>query len=144
MKRCPTCQKTFDDAMRFCQTDGTPLVADEAPADPYKTMVASAEDIKSALRSTSEPASTPPPPAEASRATPEEEPLQIPSEPIPSSTPASELKTRIAQSAGRDEAEVIEIPPLAEPSPADVPSFNEPSPAPPSFGGPPRSPFADS
>ena len=39
MKQCPTCDKTFDDAMRFCQSDGTPLVADE-PLDPYKTMVA--------------------------------------------------------------------------------------------------------
>jgi len=144
MKRCPTCQKTFDDAMRFCQTDGTPLVADEAPADPYKTMVASADDIKAALRSSAEPESTPPPAVEAGPASADEEPLQIPSEPISSSTPASELKTRIAQSSGHDEAEVIEIPPLAEQPPSNVPSFNEPSPAAPSFGAPPPSPFADS
>ena len=51
MKRCPNCQKTFDDAMRFCQTDGTPLVDDAPPADPYKTMVASKEDIQAALSS---------------------------------------------------------------------------------------------
>ena len=51
MKKCPTCGKTFDDNMRFCQTDGTPLV-DDAPAaapepppveepafDPYATIV---------------------------------------------------------------------------------------------------------
>lgn len=26
MKRCPTCGETFADSMKFCQTDGTPLV----------------------------------------------------------------------------------------------------------------------
>src|SRR5580765_1925326 len=40
MKKCPTCEKTFEDSMRFCQVDGTPLV-DDAPAfDPYATIVA--------------------------------------------------------------------------------------------------------
>ncbi|MBV9243154.1 MAG: DUF4190 domain-containing protein [Acidobacteria bacterium] len=44
MKKCPTCGKTFDDNMRFCQTDGTPLIDDastaEEPAfDPYATIV---------------------------------------------------------------------------------------------------------
>ena len=42
MKQCPTCQKEFPDSMRFCQTDGTPLVekAEKAPPpDPYKTVV---------------------------------------------------------------------------------------------------------
>lgn len=42
MKRCPTCQKTFDDDKRFCQIDGTPLVADAVENseanDPYKTV----------------------------------------------------------------------------------------------------------
>lgn len=39
MKKCPTCDKTFDDSMRFCQIDGTSLV-DDAPAfDPYATIV---------------------------------------------------------------------------------------------------------
>lgn len=44
MKRCPTCQKTYADTMKFCQTDGTPLVEDQSatpPADPYKTVVGS-------------------------------------------------------------------------------------------------------
>jgi len=120
MKRCPTCQKTFDDNMRFCQTDGTPLVADETPADPYKTMVASKEDIASALRATSEP----PTPAEPAAPEPprvEEEPLQIPSEPMVSSSPASELKTRLATPPGED-PQVIEIPPLAEAQPSEPPS----------------------
>ncbi len=40
MKKCPSCEKTFEDSMRFCQVDGTPLV-DDAPAfDPYATIVA--------------------------------------------------------------------------------------------------------
>ena len=51
MKKCPTCQKTFDDAMKFCQTDGTPLVeaAENAPNDPFKTMVAGKDELASAV-----------------------------------------------------------------------------------------------
>ena len=120
MKRCPTCQKTFDDNLRFCQTDGTPLVADETPADPYKTMVASKEDIASALRSTSEP-SKPAEPASPSAPPADEEPLQIPAEPMISSSPASELKTRLATPPGED-SQVIDLPPLAEAPPSEPPS----------------------
>lgn len=49
MKKCPNCQKTFDDNMKFCQSDGTPLVvvADNQPkSDPYATMVANKEDLE--------------------------------------------------------------------------------------------------
>lgn len=48
MKKCPNCQKTFDDNMKFCQSDGTPLVAvaDNQPEqDPYATMVANKSDF---------------------------------------------------------------------------------------------------
>ena len=49
MKKCPTCDKTFDDNMKFCQTDGTPLVEVQdtpaEPEDPYKTTVAKADDL---------------------------------------------------------------------------------------------------
>jgi hypothetical protein len=45
MKRCPACDKTFDDGMKFCQTDGTLLVSDAPPADPYKTVVGNQSDI---------------------------------------------------------------------------------------------------
>lgn len=62
MRRCPTCNKTYEDALRFCQSDGTQLVdvvqessiptppptpagdpfsTAEPPSDPLKTMVAS-------------------------------------------------------------------------------------------------------
>lgn len=37
MKRCPVCQKTYADSMRFCQIDGTLLV--EETDDPYKTTI---------------------------------------------------------------------------------------------------------
>jgi hypothetical protein len=49
MKKCPNCQKTFDDNMKFCQSDGTPLVvvADNKPeVDPYATMVANQGDLQ--------------------------------------------------------------------------------------------------
>ncbi len=51
MKRCPTCDKTFDDGMKFCQTDGTPLVevADAAPDNPFTTVVARQDEIASAI-----------------------------------------------------------------------------------------------
>src|SRR5436305_4961847 len=135
MKRCPTCQKTFDENMRFCQTDGTPLVEDAPPPDPYKTMVASREDIRAALNAPAEESE----PVRANVPAPNEEPLEIPSSP-PFSSPASEFETKIA---GRDDAQVIEIPPLAEAAPPEPPRFNEPSTPPPSFGDPkPASPFS--
>ena len=45
MKRCPTCDKTFADGMKFCQTDGTVLVEDAPAADPYKTVVSNLSEI---------------------------------------------------------------------------------------------------
>jgi len=46
MKKCPTCDKTFDDGMRFCQTDGTPLVdISETESDPYRTVVSNQNEI---------------------------------------------------------------------------------------------------
>lgn len=49
MKRCPTCDRTFADGMKFCQTDGTMLVDDAPPADPYKTVVGNQNDIAAAI-----------------------------------------------------------------------------------------------
>jgi hypothetical protein len=46
MKKCPVCEKLYDEGMRFCQVDGTPL-EDAVLVDPYKTMVARPEDIAS-------------------------------------------------------------------------------------------------
>ena len=51
MKKCPTCDKVFDDGMKFCQTDGSALVtvADAAPDNPFKTVVARQDEISSAI-----------------------------------------------------------------------------------------------
>ena len=48
MKRCPTCDKTFADGMKFCQTDGTVLIDDAPAVDPYKTVVGNQSDISAA------------------------------------------------------------------------------------------------
>jgi hypothetical protein len=114
MKRCPTCDKTFDDNMRFCQADGTPLVED-VPVDPYKTMMARPEDIASAM-------------------TPEQsdDVLDLPAdEDMAKTMYASEGEIR-AEMAARDE-QVIDIPPLVD---SDQPKYTEP--------GPPPSPFSPS
>ena len=40
MKRCPSCQRTYeDDAQTFCMNDGTPLVSDAPPPTLDKTMM---------------------------------------------------------------------------------------------------------
>lgn len=49
MKKCPTCQRTFDDDKRFCQSDGTPLVEADASSNPYATIVASRDEIASSI-----------------------------------------------------------------------------------------------
>lgn len=46
MKKCPTCEKTFDDSLKFCQVDGTPLVEDKPPVDPYATMLRNRADFQ--------------------------------------------------------------------------------------------------
>ena len=42
MKRCPSCQRTYEDAQAFCMNDGTPLVSDAAPPSLDKTMMSGA------------------------------------------------------------------------------------------------------
>lgn len=52
MKKCPNCQKSYDnDNLKFCQTDGTPLVAvaEEPEVDPYKTVVGNQAEISSII-----------------------------------------------------------------------------------------------
>jgi hypothetical protein len=137
MKKCPTCDKTFDDSMKFCQVDGTSLVDDEPAFDPYATMVG-------------KPA-PPVPPAEEPAATfdaqPEEQPAPIvePSNVLemPEADPlktmyVSDAEMKEAFGQGSDEP-VIEMPPAPEP-----PSFSSPEPPAPSFGdmSPPPSPFS--
>jgi Domain of unknown function (DUF4190) len=131
MKKCPTCERTFEDSMRFCQSDGTPLV-DDTPVDPYKTMVARPEDIAAAI-----PPSSDAPVAEAPK---EGEVLELPVESDPLKTMyASEEEIRKEMNAHDATDEVVmDIPPLAP----EPPKFSEPSLSPPSFTDPPPpSPF---
>src|SRR5947209_5641866 len=39
MKRCPTCNRTYDDSQAFCSTDATPLVSEAASSDLGATQV---------------------------------------------------------------------------------------------------------
>lgn len=134
MKKCPTCDKTFDDSMKFCQVDGTPLIDDEPAFDPYATMVG-------------KPA---PPPAEEAPATfqpePEEkaDPIAQPSNVLemPEADPLKTMyvsEAEMKEALGQKEEPIIEIPPAPEP-----PRFSSPEPPPPSFGdmSPPPSPFS--
>ena len=111
MKRCPTCDKTFDDNLRFCQADGTPLV-DDVPVDPYKTMVATPANFAAASGS----------PAES------EDVLDLPAPSDPARTMyASEDEIR-AEMAAHDKVDeqVIDIPPLTEPPPPPPSPFSTP------------------
>jgi len=115
MKKCPACDREFDDAMRFCQTDGTALV-DAAPAvDPYKTMVARPEDIAAMIPPIA--ASEPEPPAVA------EEVLDIPAADPKKTMYASEDEIRSAMA--EVDSPLVDLPPAA------------PEPAPPAFIAPP-------
>lgn len=150
MKKCPTCAKEFEDSMRFCQVDGTPLV-DEAPAfDPYATIVAPAMPV---------PPIEPPPATEAPEpvvstgpdssihATVGSIPISEPDEvlDLPSSDP---LKTMYVSEAEMKDVlspeptgDLMEIPPIEEkPSEPEMPSFLAPEPTP--AAAPPPSPFS--
>jgi len=110
MKKCPNCDREFDDAMRFCQTDGTPLVDAAPPVDPYKTMVARPEDIAAAIppiAASAEPG--PEPPAES------EEVLDLPAADPKKTMYASEAEIREAMA--EVDQPVVDLPPLGEPAP---------------------------
>jgi hypothetical protein len=107
MKQCPACNKTFEDSMKFCQTDGTPLMPvvenvvppPTTPNDPFKTIVA------------------------GSQSTREDDILQLPVEHDPMKTVvASDIKKEIPKSN------------FDVSQPLNPPVFNEPSLSPPSFG----------
>lgn len=139
MKRCPTCEKTFDDNLRFCQADGTPLVDAVEEIDPYKTMVAKPGEIFAAIPK--EPAQ-PEPPAPSVPSTGDDV-LELPGEQDANKTQiVSEAEIR-AEMAKAD-VRVEEIPPAAEPvAPAEE---TVPTPAPPKFidpTPPPGSPLAE-
>ncbi len=132
MKQCPVCEKTFDDNLRFCQVDGTPLVDKDEPVDPYKTMVARKEDIAAAI---------PKAPAEVKPEVPEpavpapldNQVLEIPPAADPNKTQLVTEEELRAEMAKRSEDEVIDVPPATPSETSTPPSpFGEPSSAPPS------------
>ncbi|MEP6945139.1 MAG: DUF4190 domain-containing protein [Acidobacteriota bacterium] len=133
MKKCPSCDKTFEDSMRFCQVDGTPLVDDAPPLDPYKTIVARPIDLAA-----SEPASPPAAPAspafQASMPAIEEpeDLLHLPVADPLKTMYVSDEEMRKAMGGGGNSGDLqMEIPPMPAPEP---PKFSEPEiPAPP-FG----------
>ena len=130
MKKCPSCDKTFEDSMRFCQVDGT-LLVDDAPAfDPYATIVAPAGDLSSFAANDSEAAT------QIASFPVHEEPIAEPEDVLDLPTP-DPLKTIYASDAEMSQAlgsqhlseePLMEIPPLAEPEP---PSFLTPEITPP-------------
>lgn len=132
--------------MRFCQTDGTPLVEvkeDAAPPDPYATMVANKDDIASVISSSKESSSAPPPQQE-------DDLLDISgSDDFMKTSVVSEAELR-EMSIGRDAAENSSSSPFpAEPTSgkksessdfsSPPPRFSEPDLNPPSFGDSPFS-----
>jgi hypothetical protein len=112
MKQCPVCEKTFDDSLRFCQVDGTPLVDKAEPVDPYKTMVASKEEIAAAMPKA--PAEVKPEVPEPAVPAPlENEVLEIPPAVDPNKTQVvteEELRAEMAK-ISNDEDSVIDVPP---------------------------------
>ena len=136
MKKCPVCEKEFDDNLRFCQVDGTPLVdkVEAEPADPYKTMVARKEDIAAAIpkESPAAPASVVPPiPSPL-----EDQLLEIPPASDPNKTQfVSEAELR-AEMAAHEENQIIDVPPATESASSDIPITGDQAGA-----SPPPSPF---
>ena len=161
MKKCPTCDREFDDAMRFCQTDGTSLVDAAPEVDPYKTMVASKADIAAMIPPISasvEPGATPPDGSEEVLDLPATDPKKtmyaseeeirsamaevdsplvdippIPPEPAPPAFIAPPAKEEAADSGLSKTTPPIPSPFSGSTPPAKTPAFNAPDPEPPAF-----------
>lgn len=128
MKKCPICERTFDDSLRFCQTDGTPLVdVSETASDPFKTVVSNQDEISA----------TPADPFKTMVGAPpirkdEDDILQLPDKNDSLRTQAvSQNEMRDVLSSGGSEKGNVDDFDLA---PLEIPGYNEPSLSPPSFG----------
>lgn len=169
MKKCPNCQKEFPDNMRFCQTDGTPLIesADAQADDPLKTTVVRQEDFASSIPS-SDPYKTTVGGSQASEDS--DDLLQLPEEfdpmktmvvaplgqnkPSPNESKFEDIKEEIKSESStpfdvfsqpsdplpQAPKDISNEPTIAQPEP---PKFNEPSLSPPSFGDLSSSPKQD-
>jgi hypothetical protein len=153
MKKCPTCDKTFEDSMRFCQVDGTPLV-DDAPAfDPYATIVARPFPTEQPVEVPAEPAPVAETPAEPEiHQTVGSIPIAEPDDvlDLPTTDPLKTMYvSETEMQSALANADIMEIPPIEEASQPAPPSFIAPE-APPAFEppapayepAPPASPFA--
>jgi hypothetical protein len=133
MRKCPNCDKTFDDSMRFCQTDGTPLVDFvESPAeDPLKTTIVRQEELASVI-----PAEDPFK-SSAIDSVPKEDSgdlLQLPEEFDPMKTIVSREEPKpVFESPSSFDTPKIEDKPNDFTAP-EPPRFSEPSLSPPNFG----------
>lgn len=140
MKKCPTCEKTFDDAMRFCQVDGTPLI-DEVPFDPYATIVGTSANI---APPSDQPAAADPTPSQAAISLPEEVLEQPNSDPLKTMYVSDAEMKQVLDGTGDAPVEEIKADEVEAGAPAlEVPSI--PEPPPPSFSdmSPPPSPFSE-
>lgn len=163
MKKCPICDKTFEDSMRFCQVDGTPLVDEEPAFDPYATIVAgSAAPIEGPAADEAAAAPTPDPEPESAEET-EPEFVRVAEEPIepvafespsltaievpedvldlPEADPLrtmyvsdSEMQAALGEADEPAASDIVEIPPADETPAPELPTFNVPDVPAPSFG----------
>ncbi len=138
MKKCPTCDKTFDDNLKFCQVDGTALVDGDPPPDPFKTMVQSQADLPAEVTDQATPA-----PGPAGEEDAEEVVLEVPDneeDPMKtmvvtgdtSANVGAEARDAIPKEAERDSGESDDELELSPPKP---PKFKEPDLSPPDLGG---------
>ncbi|MBV9217516.1 MAG: DUF4190 domain-containing protein [Acidobacteria bacterium] len=144
MKRCPTCDKTFEDTLKFCQADGTPLVDESGgePLDPYATMISApvpkTDDAIKKEETVLEPAAPPAGDTQSSVAADSAAAISVPDDSLP---PGSDpLKTMMVSEEEMRAA--MSTDPSAE--------VSTPEPAPPSFIAPagddlapPPSPFTE-
>lgn len=162
MRRCPICQRTYDDNMKFCQSDGTSLVDDASDIggsdDPFKTVLAEGApadepefDPMKTMLATPPPVSAPPPTpfSEPETRLSQDLPLNAPpfgdlgapqfnNAPLPSE-PVTPLQDNYSGGFGQPPSE-----PFGEPQPQRqsssfdnsprTPTFQDPEP-PPQFGG---------
>jgi hypothetical protein len=115
MKKCPSCDKTYEDSMRFCQVDGTPLV-DDAPAfDPFATIVGAAPP-KQEEKSEAVP-ETPfvPQPEEPEAISEPDDVLEMPDDPLKTMyVSEDEMRSAMKPDDVTPESGVVEIKPIEE------------------------------
>lgn len=127
MKKCPACEKTFEDSMRFCQIDGTPLV-DDTSFDPFATIVGVAPPVQET--EPSQPSSSFEPPTDDAPAISEpDDVLDLPdADPLKTMYVSDdEMKAALQPDSITPEPGIVELPPIEDSSTAET-IVNESSP----------------